>query len=44
PFHADKKAGSFYINARNGAFKCHSCGAKGGSLLAFEKLFTGKGN
>lgn len=40
PFHADKKPGSFYVNLNTGAFKCHSCGAKGGSLAAFERLLA----
>jgi len=40
PFHADKRSGSFYVNIQNGAFMCHSCGAKGGSLASFERLFN----
>ena len=41
PFHVDKRPGSFYVNTNTGAFKCHSCGAKGGSLAAFERLLSG---
>lgn len=35
PFHEDRNAGSFYINACNGGYKCFSCGAKGGDIIAF---------
>ena len=35
PFHEDRKAGSFRINEENGAFKCFSCGAAGGDIIAF---------
>lgn len=35
PFHNDKKAGSFRVNAENGAFKCFSCGEKGGDVITF---------
>jgi DNA primase len=35
PFHDDRKAGSFRINVDNGAFKCFSCGAAGGDIIAF---------
>jgi DNA primase len=37
PFHADRNAGSFYINATNGAFKCFSCDAMGGDIIEFTK-------
>ncbi len=37
PFHTDRKAGSFYINKRTGAFKCFSCGASGGDIIDFQK-------
>lgn len=41
PFHADRKAGSFYLNIENGAFKCFSCGAKGGDVFSFhQKLYN----
>jgi len=36
PFHDDKRAGSFSINKRTGAFKCFSCGASGGDIIAFH--------
>ena len=35
PFHADKSAGSFYVNLETGAYRCFSCGASGGDILAF---------
>ncbi len=35
PFHEDKKAGSFKVNLETGSFKCWSCGAKGGDIIAF---------
>lgn len=35
PFHDDSKAGSFKINLTSGAFKCWSCGASGGDVIAF---------
>jgi DNA primase len=35
PFHSDKRAGSFFINQKSGAFKCFSCGAKGGDIISF---------
>ncbi len=41
PFHDDRRAGSFYVNVRTGAYKCHSCGASGGDLIDFEQQVTG---
>ena len=38
PFHADRRPGSLYVNTTSGAFKCHSCGASGGGIAAFERL------
>lgn len=35
PFHADNKPGSFHVNLTTGAFKCFSCGNKGGDIIAF---------
>lgn len=35
PFHADTKEGSFKVNLTTGAFRCWSCGAKGGDIIAF---------
>jgi hypothetical protein len=35
PFHADSQAGSFRVNLDTGAFRCFSCGAHGGDVLAF---------
>ena len=35
PFHDDKHAGSFRVDLENGAFKCFSCGTKGGDIIAF---------
>lgn len=42
PFHADKTPGSFHINSKTGAFKCFSCGAKGGDIIAFHMKARGK--
>lgn len=36
PFHADTKP-SLSICIENGAFKCWSCGAKGGDIVAFHQ-------
>jgi putative DNA primase/helicase len=36
PFHADKQAGSFYINAKNGTFQCFSCDATG-DIIEFTR-------
>ena len=35
PFHDDSRTGSFKINQETGAFKCWSCGASGGDIIAF---------
>ena len=35
-FHTDKRTGNFRVNAVTGAFKCFSCGASGGDIIAFE--------
>jgi DNA primase len=35
PFHSDQKAGSFFISSSTGAFKCFSCGASGGDVIAY---------
>lgn len=35
PFHADRYAGSFYVNIDSGAYKCHSCGVGGGDIISF---------
>lgn len=35
PFHADRHAGSFYVNIDSGAYKCHACEAGGGDIIAF---------
>jgi len=37
PFHNDRKAGSFTINKMTGAFKCFSCGARGGDIIDFHQ-------
>lgn len=37
PFHNDSSAGSFKVNIENGAFKCFSCGVKGGDIIAFTQ-------
>jgi len=36
-FHADKHAGSFGVNLRTGAYKCHACGAGGGDIISFVR-------
>lgn len=36
PFHNDKKPGNLSINRINGAYTCHRCGARGGSLIKFH--------
>ncbi len=41
PFHADKRAGSFCINTQTGAFKCFSCDASGGDVIAFHQIHSG---
>lgn len=38
PFHRDEHAGSFRVNLNTGAFKCFSCGAAGGDLIAFVQV------
>lgn len=43
PFHADKNPGSFQVNTEHGAFKCYSCGAKGGDIIAFSMELNGFG-
>jgi len=35
PFHHDKHLGSFRVNTETGGFKCFSCGAGGGDIIAF---------
>ncbi len=35
PFHADRYPGSFFVNTDFGAYCCHSCGSKGGDIIAF---------
>lgn len=37
PFHNDNVVGSFRVNLQSGAYKCFSCEAKGGDILAFTK-------
>jgi len=37
PFHADNTRGSFRLNTETGGFKCFSCGAAGGDVIAFEQ-------
>lgn len=39
PFHNDRKAGSFFVNRSTGAFKCFSCGARGGDIVDFHTQF-----
>lgn len=35
PFHDDTKAGSFHVNLESGGFKCFSCEASGGDVIAY---------
>lgn len=35
PFHNDRSPGSFFINVQNGAYRCFSCNASGGDIIAF---------
>lgn len=35
PFHDDSRQGSFKVNLTTGAFRCWSCGAYGGDIIAF---------
>ena len=41
PFHDDSTP-SLRIHSRKGCFKCMSCEAKGGDLIAFHQKLTGK--
>lgn len=41
PFHPDSSSGSFKVNSESGAFKCFSCGAKGGDIIAFTMKKNG---
>lgn len=36
PFHDDRRPGSFRVNVQTGAYRCFSCGAAGGDIVAFE--------
>lgn len=38
PFHTDRHRGNFRINLDSGAFKCFSCGTKGGDIIAFTQV------
>jgi DNA primase len=38
PFHDDSSTGSFWIHLESGAFKCFSCSAKGGDIIAFIRI------
>lgn len=40
-FHGDNKPGSFRVNLTTGAFKCFSCGAQGGDVIAFTMALYG---
>jgi DNA primase len=43
PFHTDTRAGSLVINKVSGAFRCFSCGARGGDIIAFHMKRQGIG-
>jgi DNA primase len=42
PFHQDSRP-SLRINVECGHWRCMACGARGGDVLAFHRLRTGKG-
>lgn len=42
PFHDDTRP-SLRVHAESGAYRCMSCGAHGGDVLAFHRVRTGKG-
>lgn len=42
PFHDDRNP-SLKVNTLSGAFRCFSCNAHGGDVLAFHRLRTGMG-
>lgn len=42
-FHDDRHAGSFRVNLDTGGFKCFSCDAAGGDIVAFIQLRDGLG-
>lgn len=35
PFHDDRSSGSFRVDLESGAYRCFSCDAKGGDIIAF---------
>lgn len=35
PFHSDTRPGSFTVHRRDGAYRCHSCGAAGTDVIDF---------
>jgi len=41
PFHQDNRPNSFRVNLESGSFKCFSCGAAGGDILAFYMKLHG---
>jgi len=41
PFHEDKRP-SLHLHQVTGHFRCFSCGAKGGDILAFYRQATGR--
>jgi len=41
PFHSDNAPGSFRLNLVTGAYKCFSCGAAGGDIIAFTMSLYG---
>ena len=38
PFHDDTRPGSLVVNKQSGAFRCFSCGARGGDIIDFHML------
>jgi hypothetical protein len=41
PLHGTDAHPSLSVNLMNGAYCCHTCGAKGGNIAAFEAALTG---
>jgi DNA primase len=38
PFHDDHRKGNFRVNLSSGGFRCFSCGAHGGDIIAYIML------
>jgi len=40
-FHSDKKSGSYFIHAEEGAWICFSCGEKGSNIIEYRMRSEG---